>query len=398
MNAIRFRISFLIILFTLCKPLELNNPQEFNSDSYRKIQAILCFLGQYNVYCPAPQAPVVQSISPSDYSTGIIYNAPVTLTFSQAMDASTLTTNTSDGSCNTSIQISEDDFITCIPIAAQAVASAGNTIFTFSPKFGYLFHKTQKVRVTNSAKNSSGVSLASAYTSGGFTWFSVSGLRFHFLAHTNYLSDNTQITSWTDMSGNGNSVANSVVSTQPFFLTNQINGFPILRSNSTTTTLRKIGGTTGLGGYTAGSFFLVIRRNTIAAIASIVQIGTDPGYVNAKQVTFYNTGGFNIRYAQNTCCALMDGTTVTLSSTSNVLIYSQTSSGSNHSAQINGTSDGSNSFGLSTAGSDLSLDSSGGDLAELMYFDNQVSNANRDLITCYLGRKYNVTIGTSCSF
>ncbi|HIB71734.1 MAG TPA: hypothetical protein EYO34_09415, partial [Candidatus Marinimicrobia bacterium] len=114
-------------------------------------------------------APTISSLSPTDNST---YNSPATtvaVTFSNKMATGSVTTNTSDTSCSGSYQLSSDNFTTCIKMSATPSASENDTAFTATPADNLSNGTTFKLRITTSAKDTSSNSLASTYTTNGFT-------------------------------------------------------------------------------------------------------------------------------------------------------------------------------------------------------------------------------------
>jgi hypothetical protein len=75
------------------------------------------------------QAPSVLSTTPNDGDTGV-NTARISITFDQAVLSSSLKTQTADGPCTGSLQLSKDDFATCVAFASQPslvgnVASVG---------------------------------------------------------------------------------------------------------------------------------------------------------------------------------------------------------------------------------------------------------------------------------
>ena len=54
-------------------------------------------------------APTVSSISPTDNQSGVSITDNISVTFSEAMDTSSVTTNTSNTSCSGSLQLSGDN-------------------------------------------------------------------------------------------------------------------------------------------------------------------------------------------------------------------------------------------------------------------------------------------------
>lgn len=114
-------------------------------------------------------APVVTSVSPND-SASPTASAPastaVTITFSLAMNPATLTAQTAVGACSGSIQVSVNDFATCVGFAAAApVMNGANSVATLVPAPGLLISRLHKVRVTTAAASATAIPLAATYTS-----------------------------------------------------------------------------------------------------------------------------------------------------------------------------------------------------------------------------------------
>lgn len=106
--------------------------------------------------------PTVISVIPAENAVNVLLNSSISFTFNKSLVASTVTTNT-DLSCSGSLQVSNDNFTTCVPMQAAPVSSFSDTVFTisptvFSPLTSYL------LRVNTTAKDIAGNSLASDYT------------------------------------------------------------------------------------------------------------------------------------------------------------------------------------------------------------------------------------------
>ncbi len=114
--------------------------------------------------------PQVASTSPGDGSTSIVA-AAVAVTFTHPMNPATLTAQTLAGPCSGSIQLSLDDFASCVAFSAAAPAmSAGDTVATLTPAPGLSVVRVYKVRVTTAAQSATGVPLSAPYTHlNGFT-------------------------------------------------------------------------------------------------------------------------------------------------------------------------------------------------------------------------------------
>lgn len=109
-------------------------------------------------------APSVVSTTPGDF-TSVLASTQIAVTFSEAMDEGTLTAQTTAGACTGSIQVSLDDFTTCIGFASGLAAmSEGDTVATLTPAPGLMVNRTYKLRVTRDAQSAAGIGLAAVYT------------------------------------------------------------------------------------------------------------------------------------------------------------------------------------------------------------------------------------------
>ncbi len=115
-------------------------------------------------------APTVDSTVPADAASAVAITSTVAVVFSEAMDTSTLTTNTTDTTCSGSLQVSSDSFSTCVRMAAAPVATNGNKTFTVTPNASLSHAATYKIRITTAAKDAAGNAIAAAVTTEtGFT-------------------------------------------------------------------------------------------------------------------------------------------------------------------------------------------------------------------------------------
>jgi hypothetical protein len=115
--------------------------------------------------CPA--CPAVNSTTPADAATGVAISSSIAITFNTSgMNLSTLTVQTSSGACSGSVQISTDNFATCIGIGGASLA--GSTL-TLTPAPGLSYGSTYAVKVTSSAKDTKGNACAPYTSTTGFT-------------------------------------------------------------------------------------------------------------------------------------------------------------------------------------------------------------------------------------
>jgi hypothetical protein len=156
-----FFLLFIIPLFLL-----LNNCSE--SSEYGT-QSDYIKLGADDI-----TAPTVSAVSPTDNTTSVAVNSTVALTFSENISTSTISTNTSDTTCSGSLQLSSDNFTTCVKMSAAPTASSNDQTFTSTPADNLSTSTTYKLQATTSVKDPAGNALATAYTTTGFTTASTS--------------------------------------------------------------------------------------------------------------------------------------------------------------------------------------------------------------------------------
>lgn len=116
--------------------------------------------------CP-PCGPVVIATSPADGAAAVPVSSTIAVTFSVAMNTTTLTTQTTAGACSGSVQVSADGFTSCIGIASAAF-SGNNTVITLTPSAALASAATYKVRVTPAAQSSGNQPVAAYESTTGF--------------------------------------------------------------------------------------------------------------------------------------------------------------------------------------------------------------------------------------
>jgi alpha-tubulin suppressor-like RCC1 family protein len=117
--------------------------------------------------------PVISSVCPPDGISNVDFSTSLKITFNEAIDTSSITTNTSDSSCIGCIQVSADDFSTCIQMSASPTSDENDTEFLLQPASDLSSGTTYKIRVTTDAKDGFGNAMASQYTnSSGFSTIS----------------------------------------------------------------------------------------------------------------------------------------------------------------------------------------------------------------------------------
>ena len=120
---------------------------------------------------PDTTAPTVTSVSTTaDNQSSVSITDNITVTFSEAMDTTYVTTNTSDTYCSGTLSVSSDNFSTCVKMSSSPSSSNSNKTFTLDPYDNLTVSTTYKTRVTTGVKDTAGNTLSSQYeTSSGFT-------------------------------------------------------------------------------------------------------------------------------------------------------------------------------------------------------------------------------------
>jgi uncharacterized protein YjdB len=114
--------------------------------------------------------PGVTVTFPRDSLAGLRSTTPIAVTFDQAIDPTTLTLQTSAGACTGSLQLSLDNFATCVAFASAApTMSVGNTVATASPATALQALTTYKIRVLGTVTNAAGGAGVAFTQPNGFT-------------------------------------------------------------------------------------------------------------------------------------------------------------------------------------------------------------------------------------
>ena len=77
--------------------------------------------------------PIVSSLTPSDGVSSISTDTSISVTFSEEISSSSVTTNTSDTSCSGTLQVSSDNFSSCVQMSSSPSVSNSNKTYTVTP-------------------------------------------------------------------------------------------------------------------------------------------------------------------------------------------------------------------------------------------------------------------------
>ena len=114
--------------------------------------------------------PTVSSVDPADNQNGVSITENISVTFSKAMNTTSVTTNTSDSTCSGSFQLSYNNFSNCVQMSSSPISSNSYRTFTVDPSNNLSHSTNYKIRVTTGVKDTAGNSLSSQYEiSNGFT-------------------------------------------------------------------------------------------------------------------------------------------------------------------------------------------------------------------------------------
>jgi len=100
-------------------------------------------------------APHWVSVFPTDTSIGVPVETSISVTFDEPMSSATIVSfNTSTKECSGGVQLSRDNFFSCVSMAQESYMVSGDKMsFTFSPQEPLDGFTRYKLRITNSAKD-----------------------------------------------------------------------------------------------------------------------------------------------------------------------------------------------------------------------------------------------------
>ncbi len=109
-------------------------------------------------------SPTITEISPANGSS-TIRGGSITVTFSEEMDTSTITTNTTDNTCSGTIQVSNDDFNTCVQMAEEPTSDVQHIKFSVVPISGFEYDGTYQIKIGSTVSDISGAALQNSFNS-----------------------------------------------------------------------------------------------------------------------------------------------------------------------------------------------------------------------------------------
>ena len=166
-------------------------------------------------------ALTVSSIYPTDNQSGVSITDNISVTFSETMDTTYVTTNSSDTYCSGTLRVSSDNFSTCVKMSSSPASSNSDKTFTLDPSDNLSYSTTYKIIVTTGVKDSAGNTLSSQYeTSSGFTTESSSGGKFVAVgASGTIITSSDNGTSWNSRTSGTSKLLNEVTYGNNTFVT-----------------------------------------------------------------------------------------------------------------------------------------------------------------------------------
>jgi hypothetical protein len=208
-------------------------------------------------------------------------------------------------------------------------------------------------------------------------------------------SDGTAVSSWTDLSGNGNTVVQATGANQPIFKVNIINGKPVIRFNGTNNFLQKTSATA------------MSSTNTLFVVGTINANATNRGtFFDYSTTVATNTGvnflvesGGGIHYITGFYDGTLDqanSATITLPKTNVFHIYNDGANGFLYGKQTslasvatgNTNNTGTRAYTLGSLFGSVANYFLNGDIAEILFYSGQLSNANATAVLGSLAGKW----------
>lgn len=114
------------------------------------------------------EPPAVDGTSPFDLQSGVAPGSLVSVTFTEPMDPDTITSNVANTTCSGTLQISADDFATCVRVTATP-ATLDDETFTVVPSDSLASSTTYQIRVLGSVTDAGGTPMGDDFvTATGF--------------------------------------------------------------------------------------------------------------------------------------------------------------------------------------------------------------------------------------
>ena len=218
---------------------------------------------------------------------------------------------------------------------------------------------------------------------------SVSGLRLWLKADSISQSNGTAVSSWTDSSGTGNTITAGTAPTY-FSSANTINGRPVVRLAAASSQYLSRASPTGLSVNDSGSMFMVSRMNsgtgfTILHIGGVCNGGRQYSWVPPLIEMNKHCVGQVANPTVNWPVSTVHQLTVLQQLTTNIAMRVDSVQVSNGVPAFTAYSGGALILGTANSPAPPYADM---DVAEILFYDNRISDTDALSVECYLGARY----------
>ncbi|MDI1354768.1 MAG: T9SS type A sorting domain-containing protein [bacterium] len=226
-------------------------------------------------------------------------------------------------------------------------------------------------------------------------------------AGTTLASNGNDVQQWNDRSGNAKNASQSVTGVRPNYVTNVLNGFPVLRFTAATNDIILAAGVSTAN---VASVWAVASYASLPSSNPGILIGAPPGTgtnvaAGDKCIGMWASSGAGTQVwgrgiqSDNTTQNISQVTTLT-GSTFYIINNIYRSSGINQF--VNNTAAGNNAGhnGTLRSWADVSVGRQGneswnGDIAEVIFYNTEVNSAQRIIVDNYLAAKYGRTLSSN---
>lgn len=231
---------------------------------------------------------------------------------------------------------------------------------------------------------------------------SASNLKAWFKGNSLSLANGGNVSFWTDSSGNANDV--STASNFPTFVASAKNGFPAVLFPGTVD--RSLSKTSGTDLNTTAHTIITVFKPVVAVNVVIMSIGTGGCGLTDKVFQILNDGSINTGVCNSYSINL---TSILNSNTYYIAAVSSINNTGTPYLFLDGTStvgtfSGNGSLTYTNPNSNMAIGKRAidntsffnGEIAEILYYNTNLSVANTQTLNCYLSKKYAIPVSSSC--
>ncbi len=221
-----------------------------------------------------------------------------------------------------------------------------------------------------------------------------SNLKLHLRSDAGVISSSSAVSEWDDCSGNGNNATQSTDANQPTFVSNSMNGNPVIRfdGNSSKLTLPV---SSNLGIQSNPYEMFMVAKSSSSNTQFLIAGGAN------EQFEYHLNGGTQgARFIPITSTYLDEGSSGTYTD-GNAHVFSERASSGGGAIRVDGNDGVTSSANILSSNSgalQLGVRSDGtnyfnGDIAEVILYNTVLSSSDRNTVEQYLASRYNITSG-----